>query len=170
MTQCACHPDVQPYHDGEFDVERGQSLQHHVSGCDKCSRELRQLKKLSALLAIPTTEEMTDQEIANLHRAVDGFMLDAEPRTLAFPWLKALSAAAASILIISAAWLAQGPATPDAPQAPNVALTQNDWMRIAVTLQVDPPPPGFGEPGLADSQVANWFLENLDGTTQHANN
>lgn len=169
MSHCTCHPEIQPYHDGELPADRLEPVRQHADHCVDCSRELRQLRDLSGLLAGDSSEEMTPAELGRLHAAVDGWIAGAQPRTLPFPWVKALAAAAASILIIASAWMAELPRSQPVPAVPSIAAAQ-DWERIAATLQVDPPPPGLGEPGLADAEVADWFLRNLEEKGAHANN
>jgi anti-sigma factor RsiW len=168
MTDCTCHRELEPYHDGELSPDRRDALRDHVETCGDCSRELRQLRDLSDLLTPQDSRDMTDAELDRLHAGVSEMLEDATPATLAFPWVKALCAAAASIVVIAAAWMAQ-------PQTPRVAIdpTPNsvqDWQKFAMGQQVQTLPGGADQPGLADSAFAQYLLDNLQPSEIHENN
>jgi len=166
MTDCTSHLELESYHDGELSPDRRELLQRHVETCGQCSRELRQLRDLSDLLTPEDSGDMTDAELGRLHADVSEMLEHATPPTLTFPWVRALCAAAASILIIAAAWMAQ-PQTID--RVP-VASSGQDWQELAMGKPMQSLPPGADQPGLADSEFAQFLLDNLQPREIHANN
>jgi anti-sigma factor RsiW len=164
MSQCTCHSELELYHDGELDDGRSEALRQHVAGCGECSRDLRELDDLSGFFRVEPIAEMNDQELARLHVEVDRIIGERQSRTLAFPWVRAISAAAASFVIIAAAWMAQTQRTQVADVRPRPV---EPWVGLAFG---DPLTPGFEQPRLADARMASWFLENLHDGGQHAKN
>ena len=166
MTDCTSHHDLESYHDGELAPERREVLRRHVETCGECSRELRQLRDLSDLLTPEDSGDMTDAELGRLHADVSQMLEHTKPATLAFPWVRALCAIAASILIIAAAWMAQ-PQPPIRVPGGGGSATP-DWQRLAMGQQ--PLPGSADQPGLADSEFAQFLLDNLQPREIHENN
>jgi anti-sigma factor RsiW len=166
MTDCTSQNELQSYHDGELAPDRRELLRRHAETCGQCSRELRQLREMSDLLTLEDAGDMTDDELNRLHVGVSQMLDDTTTPTLAFPWVKALCAAAASILIIAAAWMAQ-------PQPPTRLITQRaplqDWEKLAMGRQMQSLPSGVGEPKFADSEFAQFLLDNLQPREIHEN-
>jgi hypothetical protein len=81
----------------------------------------------------------------------------------------ALSAVAASILVLSCTWLnalsaPTGGGVRRLTNPPDVAVAPADaWERVALTLRADPMPAGGpnGEVFLADASLADWMLHGL---------
>ena len=166
MTQCISPMQLEAYRDGELSAVDAGSVADHVRGCDACAAELKELGELSALLnsrAIePGGAEMTSAELARLHARVETSLTRADRQSNPFPAVKAMMALAASVLIIATAWLSEMPRATVATPSPSVTIAgAPQWERIAVTLQVDPPVPGTGMSGLADEEMTNWMLQNL---------
>jgi hypothetical protein len=111
---------------------------------------------------------MTDAELGRLHADVSEMLEEARPATLAFPWVRALCAAAASILVIAAAWMAQ-----PQPFGKSIVVGNGpvqDWENLAMGKQVQPLPGNVDQPGLADSEFAQFLLDNLQPREIHENN
>ena len=166
MTQCISPMQLEAYRDGELSAVDAGAVADHVRGCDACAAELKELGELSAVLSGHAIDlggsDMTSAELARLHQRLDNTLARTDRRSSGFPAVKAMMALAASVLIISAAWLSEMPrATVTSPSTPVVVAGAPQWERVAVTLQVDPPVPGTGMSGLADEEMANWMLQNL---------
>lgn len=166
MTQCISPMQLEAYRDGELSGVEAGAIADHVRGCDTCAAELKELGELSALISGHVINlsgsDMTSDELARLHARVETSLIRADRQSNPFPAVKAMMALAASVLIISAAWLSEMPrATVTTPSTPVVIAGAPQWERVAVTLQVDPPVPGTGMSGLADEEMANWMLQNL---------
>src|SRR4051794_22725108 len=103
MSQCICQPEVERLHDGELDDSHAQAVREHVVGCADCSRDLHELEDLSGWFRANQAGDLTAAELAQLHAAMDRLIDENEARLLMFPWVKAVSAAAASFVVIAAA-------------------------------------------------------------------
>lgn len=166
MNECISPMQLEAYRDGELSAVEASAIADHVRGCDVCATELKELGELSAVLSGHSIglggSEMTSDELARLHARVETAFVRADRQSNPFPAVKALMALAASVLIIAAAWLSEMPRATLATPSPSVIIAgAPQWERIAVTLQVDPPVPGTGQSGLADEEMANWMLQNL---------
>src|SRR5436305_1376487 len=121
MSECEFHLRVQAYHDGELrhDEAARRAVEAHLPACPACVAELQQLREISMMLApaaIATDVEPTADEVRGMHRAVADAAREQAPSSL-LRLGGLLGAMAASILIISAAWLAEAP-SPAGPAAP----------------------------------------------------
>lgn len=166
MTQCISPMQLEAYRDGEMSAVDAGGIADHVRGCDMCTTELKELGELSALLSGHAIDlggsEMTSAELARLHQRLDNTLARIDRRSNGFPAIRAMMAMAASVLIISAAWLSEMPrATVTTPSPAVIIAAAPQWERIAITLQVDPPVPGTGNSGLADEEMTSWMLQNL---------
>jgi anti-sigma factor RsiW len=178
MVRSACQFDLEAYHDGEMDAQRAGGVAEHVRSCNECAAELASLRQMSALLRGGDDDDragfadMTAAEMRRLHRAVDQMLdRDAYAAPAPFPMLKALTAMAASLLIIGMAWMMEAPqgrAVQQAAPASSLLASAPSWERVAVTLRVDPPSLTEGRTGLAseeenrDTNMADWVLQNLE--------
>ncbi len=174
MYGCGTEFRLDAYHDGELDAEERSRVAEHVQGCAACAEALEQMRRMTLLLGgerHSATEDVSQDEIARLHAAVD-----REANRSAFQidrsfWRTAvvLSGLAASVLIIASAWLMETPAPrthvatqPIGPEAP--------WERYAMTLRADPlpyagPEANPDQSALADAHanMTSWMLDNLKG-------
>lgn len=166
MTQCISQPQLEAFHDGELNPSQAKAVAEHLQSCTRCSAELAEIRRISALMAGDhsiDSQEMTDIELERLHVAVDQVIARTRRMSEPFPMLKALTMLAASLLIIGMAWLAEVPAAKPIPQ-PAMLAGAPEWEKVAMTLQVDPPAPGIGTTGMAakeNEDLAGWLLQNL---------
>lgn len=124
MLECSYQTSLASYFDGQAGPERAREVESHLPNCAPCSAELKRLAQLSELLRTVRPEGIRPDELARVHEAVEG----VEDRGV-IRMVFGLSAVAASILIISTAWLYDAPQAPSGPVAP-VALEQ-PWERMA---------------------------------------
>ena len=153
------------YHDCELDVAAADEIRGHIAVCHQCRGYLEELNALSAaidddaevLCALPIEMARIQSSVRiSVRKAVTGTSLR---RTAAL-----LGALAASVLVISAAWLldpdrdaVQG-GSADAP----VALAP-EWERLACTLHAEPRPAATGDLSpysLRYAAVVDWMLQN----------
>jgi anti-sigma factor RsiW len=154
------------FHDEELDSAARQRVEAHLLTCSACASELRLMREASQLLATYTPADLNDRELGRLHEAID--------ETADRPILRIggmLSAAAASLLIVSCAWLMDMPArhransaTPPTATA-RVNAPAQPWEQLAITLRAETPIQAGDEltdtSHLADAKVAEWMLQGL---------
>lgn len=148
MHECEHIQKVSAYHDGELSTEEARVLKVHLVQCPVCAQELREVKKLSSILGKAVDFETPAKVIKRLHQSV-AIVQEASVTTLA----KMLTAAAAAILIVCAAWL-WSMSKSDA-SSPTVSL----WERTAVTLGADTTNDV--------QQIAHWIVEDLSSERRH---
>jgi anti-sigma factor RsiW len=157
MTDC----DVQilsAYHDGELPGADRTRVEAHLRECASCAAELAGIRESSRLLREAPFDELTANDLANLHGAVD----DVDDYRI---WRVggSLGLVAASILIIGMAWLnaLSSPARNSAQTPLAVSPSSQSWERTAVTLRVYPPLPSNDAIQPHDDQLADYMLEGL---------
>lgn len=162
MVDCPYESRLDAYLDGELAHETAREVAGHVSGCEDCGRYVAELGDVSRLLAQgPRPHDITPAELARLHRAVD--------RVYSQPLLRlavAVSAVAASILIISLAWLSvlSSPRPNDVVVRP--VVEEPAWERLAAG-EGPALMPGDNRTGMADRRDADTINWMLDGTRPH---
>ncbi len=157
----SCEPQLlSAYLDGELSPDVAQRVERHVRDCPQCAAELEQMLEASRAISEYPFDELRPDELARLHEAID-------ERADQPVWRLGviLSGLAASILVISATWLAELP--PRAPVLrPSVTSVRVDsWESVATTLRVSPLPleaPDRSEIQVADAQFAQWMLSGLN--------
>lgn len=176
MTECPFQLQVQALHDGQLDRAAQQAVEAHVAACPDCAATLRGLRDLSQMfgpLAVAADRDPTPAELQRLYQAVDDESARRDESSSLLRLGGMLTGLAASILIISAAWLAEGPgpSTSPTPGRDTVALSPDeDWQRVAVAAQADPRPRVTQQSDspyathLADQQMSGWMIFNLDPT------
>jgi anti-sigma factor RsiW len=145
--------------DGELSPEQQGQVREHLRQCPACARELRMLEESSRLIHEHPFEELDQRELSDLHRAVNQVASEQTIWRLGL----VLGALAASILVISSAWLMEIPA-PSAGRGRQrtVAIAPaSQWERVAMTLRADPLPPENDAIQLADAGLADWMLQGL---------
>src|SRR5690349_109562 len=95
MTQCISQPQLEAFHDGELDPSQAKAVAEHLQSCTRCSAELAEIRRISALLSGSSersdSSEMTDIELERLHAAVDQVMAQSRRELEPFPLLKGLT-------------------------------------------------------------------------------
>ena len=160
MPECSYQSSLESYYDGQARPELARQISEHLPACVQCTTELDRLAALSRLLGTARPEPIRPDELARLHQAVDGIEDRGVLRLVA-----GLSAVAASILIISAAWLYDGPA----PSARPIGLgpaTEQTWERIAGGYRV-PQPAGARPSGTAMRDTTDWMIRGTGGAGEN---
>lgn len=156
MSDCPHKLKLQASHDGELAPGDALALHRHVLECPECAAELAEFRELSEWLSQRRPAEILPLELARIHRAVErsedrGFLRLAV----------GMSGIAASILIVSAAWLHDGPRP--ATVVSEVAPHQQSWEYLATTGRVQQVPQGVPETGVAEADTAKWMVTSLGG-------
>ena len=106
-------------------------------------------------------DDLRDDELVRLHQAIDAEQEDHPVWRLGM----ILGALAASVMIISSAWLMELPARSRVAPVGQVATApMESWERVAMYLRADPSAVPADDPGairVADSQFAQWMLDGL---------
>ena len=108
---CPFQSQVEAYHDGELaDVTARAALESHLAGCATCADDLAFLRRVSATLARPDSRDvMSPSALDRIHDAIDGEADAADAARFDIRRLYraagALSAVAASVLVLSCTWL-----------------------------------------------------------------
>lgn len=163
MVDCPYESRLDAYLDGELGQDAACEVAGHVGGCADCGRYVAELGDMSRLFAQRSRQrDITPSELSRLHRAVD--------RVYSQPLLRlamAVSAVAASILIISLAWLS----VLSSPRQPTVGTgpipEESAWERLAAG-EGAVPVPGDRQTGMADAERTRTIKWMLDGTRQPA--
>jgi anti-sigma factor RsiW len=172
MSQCSYQSSLDAYHDGQAPQELAQELARHLPTCAACSAELTRLSQLSQLLGTARPEGIRPDELTRVHEAVEEVEHSGSEDRGIIRLMVGLSAVAASILIISGAWLY------DAPQPASHSLSQGQpvseqaWERMASAGQtagpIDVPPVGVArvnDRSLRDT--ADWMVVGMGGPVEH---
>src|SRR5690349_1789363 len=99
-----CDLDIQllaAYHDGELGPADRARVESHLLACASCATELRLLRETSRRFADERFDDLAPDELARLHAAID----EAESDRPLLRIAGAIGVIAASILIVSCAWL-----------------------------------------------------------------
>jgi len=158
----ACDPQLLSlYLDGELPPERREQLELHLRNCPACSAQLQMLRDNARAIQQYPFDDLRDDEVTRLHEAIEAEQEDHPVWRLGM----ILGALAASVMIISSAWLMELPArTPVRPNDTVTVVPLQSWERVAIYLRADPlavPAEDQGDIRLADSQFAQWMLEGL---------
>lgn len=153
MLDCSYISKIEAYHDGELSAGESAAFERHLSTCPVCATELAQLRDMSGLLAAERPHDILPIELARIHRRLD------QLRDRSFlRFCGAMSAVAASILIICSVWLLDGP-RPN-PIIRGNSQAEQSWEPIASgRLQ----PPQSNENGLAVKQTTDWMVVGMGG-------
>jgi len=126
MTPCPTGEELSAYHDGRIAGARFDLIERHVADCDPCSLELSRLAALSRLFASAVRPHLSQIARHRLHDKIDQAM---ERGLIRFGW--SISGIAASILLVSSAWLMHvGTARQTTEAAP-------PWLGVAVNSDAD---------------------------------
>jgi hypothetical protein len=142
-------------------------VEQHIASCAACAEEIRSLRETSRLLKSYSFADIDRDELGRAHDAIDA-AVDQPILRLGFT----LGALAASVLIVSCAWLMELPkaATTTTP-SPQIAPTPQ-WERMATTLRPEPFRSMNGDTAMmSDSRLEEWMLNGLDAkNTNNAEN
>ena len=174
MSECQYNAMLSAYHDGELDADSTRLVSEHLTNCPACANELREIEEISRLFADEAVPRLSMIELARLHQNLDRGEESDLLRTAGL-----LTALAASVLIVSAVWLAEFPTRHAAAVSPAVAVVPASeipaWERAAITLNVDPLPDFASDPAnmasadARDAAVANWMIDGVAGRVNHEN-
>lgn len=148
------------YLDDELAPPARAAVEAHVRACAGCAAELERLREFSRLLREARLDPITESELKRLHEAVDR---ERAAERSAWRLGLTLSGLAASVLVVSAAWLMESPAArPVSERAPILASIE-PWERMAMTLRAEPVPAPDPELPVrfADATLADWMLDGL---------
>jgi anti-sigma factor RsiW len=179
MFECEFQRVLDACHDGELDAPARRKVEAHAQTCTVCAAQLDAMRRLSGVIrsgaeARAAVDGPRADELARMHRAVSRAAREVNDRPL-LRIAGAFSAVAASVLVISAVWLAalrgQGPINRPQRTAGPVAATEfpKTWEQVATGRYV---PPVFlgndqgyepAEPALAynNRELANYIYEGL---------
>lgn len=172
MNDCKYQQFLNAYHDGELDAQTHSDVHQHLQTCDACRDQLGQIRRLSGLIRTAGGNRPDDairpDELRRIHSAVRKVEHDQPLLRIA----GFMSAVAASLLIISAAWLAELPRRNVAPSQVSVLpIDSPEWQEVAVLEYVPPVPfeaddtrnnlPAFAQADGRDTQFVNWMVDGL---------
>jgi len=152
-----CEPQLlSSYMDGELASADRDRVAQHLRLCPSCARELLLLQEGSQLLREYPFDTINDEELSRIHGAIE-----AESEQPVWRLGMLVGALAASIMIISSAWLMEIPAATNSGLQATAPMPQ--WERVAMTLRADPLPQTVNDDGirLADAGLADWMLDGL---------
>ena len=151
MLQCPYKSCLDRYHDGELARDVSRDLERHLLVCEDCVQDLRAIRETSRALAQWQPQAMRPDELKRIHAGLDR----QEDQSL-YRFGVAMAAIAASVLIVSTAWLYDVP-RPAVPVVSRIEQPEPGWERLAATLQVEPPVDS-PQTGLADRDTADWMI------------
>lgn len=152
MPECPFQSRLSAFHDRELDAESASALSSHLSECPKCTEQLDAIRAISRLFGQTPAKPMSQIGMKRLHLLADKSARQAaEP----FPYMRMLTALAASILVVAGAWLVESPAGTRGslpgfdPQTPS-------WEIVARGGKLH-----FGSPLNVESDLARWMNDGL---------
>ena len=151
MSQCNL-PLLHAYLDGEVDPATRQQVERRLTDCPACAREIVSLRELSHLLIEPTSDDITPAELARIHHVIED---DADRPILRLGGV--LGTIAASILIVSAAWMMEVPGKHPTSPSPQSMAAAPSWEKIALTLRVEHPSQNDEPIQLADAMLEGLY-------------
>ena len=163
MSGCQFQSKIAAYHDGELDQSASKDVERHLAECKQCREELQGLRQVTAAMADFDPGNITQIELARLHRQID----KADESSLV-RFSVGLVGLAASVLIISLAWIGQGPTA--GGSGPQSVRNRPQWEGIALGEQPRPPliqdgsGPRLPDTGVAtgpDRDTIDWMLNGL---------
>jgi anti-sigma factor RsiW len=142
---------VNAYHDGALPPEDARRLEAHLAQCPVCAQELKELRSLSRFLRDARLPDVPDKVVKRLHGTV-AFSSTAREDVVVTLAMR-LTAAAAAILIVCAAWI-WGVSRASEPHA-----AANTWELAAVTLRA--------YTTTDTQQIAEWIVDDLSLENSH---
>jgi anti-sigma factor RsiW len=159
-----CNADaLSAYLDRELDPAARAALEHHLDACASCRGDLDGLREVSQAFAAYPYADLTPAERSAVHAVLAAAMeSDGDAPLLRLGGMMGLIAA--SVLVVSAAWLVALPPARSAAHGTRVAAAAPpaEWERIAMTLHVDAPHAVDDQVDLADANLDEWMLNSLE--------
>ena len=160
MHDCQFKTRLSAYHDAELSAADIEAVNEHLPTCATCSAELAALRDVSSALSTYEPGQISQIELARLHRAIDR----ADDRGL-LRLAGMLATVAASVLIICMAWMSQTPTS--SPVAnPHAGQRVQGWENLALGGQPETPgvPDDLSTSGPHDTGVAiDFMLHGIQG-------
>ena len=152
------------YVDGEVADDVRRRVEQHLAECSRCAQEVQSLRQASQLLRGYAFADLEPGELERAHEAIDA-SADQPILRLGFT----MGVIAASVLIVSCAWLMELPKSPTSViENPPALVSVPQWERMAMTLKAEPLPPAREQTAeLNDSRLADWMLNGLGGKNTH---
>ncbi len=129
---CPHEREVELWHDGELSSQQREWFAPHLSGCETCQRELRELESLSRFLRPAPRRSMPAEALARVHSTIQ--QLGERSVLRIAEWL---TAAAAIILGIGLAFLIHGRTMPQRPIGGAVEVAADVTMPDEVVSGVE---------------------------------
>lgn len=145
MDACSYSIQLSAYHDGELSSSDREQVERHVAECPACAAELRQFRRLSALLDAAPRPRLNDQSRRDLY-ALAPQVQEASYLRIA-KWMTAM---AASMMLGASLWvMSHQPSTQAFSDVPRA------WEQDAI----NPPTDASAEPRFAEF-VVNGLSDN----------
>jgi anti-sigma factor RsiW len=172
MSQCSYQSWLDAYHDGQTPPERALELERHLPTCAACSAELRRLSQLTQLLSAARPEDIRPDELARAHAAVGRFEGSGLEDRGVMRLIVGLSAVAASVLIISGAWLYDAPQPTSVQVSENQPVAEQAWERWASARPIASPinvaPTGMAQrDDRTFRDTVDWMIVGMGGPVEH---
>ena len=170
---CQHRARLSAFYDGELPGHAAREVRLHVETCPWCAAELEEIRELSGAFRELAEERPPVAVLRRAREAADAAAdaaarVAVDARRAGPPVLRvagALTALAASVLVIASAWLSDAPPPNPLPPAAVSVAPAPAWERVAMTLNAGPLPGEItddpGRTALADARLANWMLQNL---------
>lgn len=172
MSHCSYQSSLAAYHDGQTPPELARELERHLSTCAACSAELARLSQLSQLLIVARPEGIRPDELARAHAAVGRAEESGIEDRGVLRLIVGLSAVAASVLIISGAWLYDAPQPTSGQITLQQSVPEQAWERWAsagpAASPLDVPPAGMARrDDTALRDTVDWMVVGMGGPVEH---
>lgn len=171
MSGCQFNSRLNAYHDGELDAAGLEAVAIHLEHCESCRKELAGIAEVSRAMEQFHPGEITPMELARLHRD-----LDRADESGLIRFTAVLATMAASILIISLAWIGQASSQSATPTVSWRHVEQlPEWQRLAMGEAATPPYlrnqilslPNTGVAIDQEKGTIDWMLNGLQGPVVH---
>jgi len=157
MTECDDQL-LSAFHDGELPPAAQAGVELHLMTCSRCAAQLAELQATSRLFEPRPDRDLTADELQRIHTAVE----DANAQHV---WriFTAITALAASVLIIGAVWLAEFSVPVQPAGEGTVTAVVEPWETVATTLRPTPAEmfEQGQEPATAKATLDEWMLQGI---------
>jgi anti-sigma factor RsiW len=157
MSECPYQSRLSAFHDHELDAETAEKLASHLSGCPTCHEQLQGIRAVSRLFREAPSGRMSRMGVARLHAVAER----AAKRTDVFPFMKMMTAVAASILVIAGAWLIEMPGQTQTPAVIVDKGREAEWEKLARGNFTTPQTVNRDIGVASRTQFSDWMIKNL---------